>query len=132
MSSISRFPHAEVRRRGIHLRRLLIDAGESVDISVAASYLGREVLMSADAVSYSVTGGCGSITPEGVFTAAASGAEGAIAVECGGIKREISVSVSFEFDDMRGHWANENVKSLYAEGIVRRRQRDGVRPPRSP
>ena len=98
--------------------RLLADAGESVDISVSASYLGREVLMSEDAVSYSVTGGCGSITPEGVFTAAASGAEGAITVECGGIKREISVSVSFEFDDMRGHWANENVKSLYAEGIV--------------
>ena len=53
-----------------------------------------------------------------MFTAAGQGAQGSIIVECAGLRQEIAVQVAFEFDDMRGHWASDYVKQLYAAGIV--------------
>lgn len=104
---------------GNTVSQLMLENGESVDLDVAAKYLMRDVSLSDEAVEYTLTGDIGTITPDGVFTASLSGAAaGTISVSCGGVTREISVRVAFEFTDMRGHWANEFVKELYEAGIV--------------
>lgn len=104
---------------GNTVSQLMLENGESVDLDVAAKYLMRDVSLSDEAVEYTLTGDIGTITPDGVFTASLSGAAtGAISVSCGGVTREISVRVAFEFTDMRGHWASEYVKELYEAGIV--------------
>lgn len=104
---------------GNTVSQLMLENGESVDLDVAAKYLMRDVSLSNEAVEYTITGDIGTITPDGVFTASLSGAAaGSISVSCGGVTREISVRVAFEFTDMRGHWASEYVKELYEAGIV--------------
>lgn len=104
---------------GNTVSQLMLENGESVDLDVAAKYLMRDVSLSDEAVEYTLTGDIGTITPDGVFTASLSGAAaGTINVSCGGVTREISVRVAFEFTDMRGHWASEYVKELYEAGIV--------------
>ena len=104
---------------GNTVSQLMLENGESVDLDVAAKYLMRDVSLSDEAVEYTLTGDIGTITPDGVFTASLSGAAaGTISVSCGGVTREISVRVAFEFTDMRGHWASEFVKELYEAGIV--------------
>lgn len=104
---------------GNTVSQLMLENGESVDLDVAAKYLMRDVSLSDEAVEYTITGDIGTITPDGVFTASLSGAAaGTISVSCGGVTREISVRVAFEFTDMRGHWASEYVKELYEAGIV--------------
>ena len=97
---------------------LILDSGESVTLSVAAEYMLREVLMGREAVSYEVRGGVGSVNG-GVFTASgAPGAEGAVVISCAGLTLELPVEITVEFEDMAGHWAAANVKSLYRQGIV--------------
>lgn len=104
---------------GNTVSQLMLENGESVDLDVAAKYLMRDVSLGDEAVEYTLTGDIGTITPDGVFTASLSGAAaGTISVSCGGVTREISVRVAFEFTDMRGHWASEYVKELYEAGIV--------------
>lgn len=104
---------------GNTVSQLMLENGEIVDLDVAAKYLMRDVSLSDEAVEYTLIGDIGTITPDGVFTASLSGAAaGTISVSCGGVTREISVRVAFEFTDMRGHWASEYVKELYEAGIV--------------
>ena len=104
---------------GNTVSQLMLENGEIVDLDVAAKYLMRDVSLSDETVEYTLTGDIGTITPDGVFTASLSGAAaGTISVSCGGVTREISVRVAFEFTDMRGHWASEFVKELYEAGIV--------------
>lgn len=104
---------------GSRVSSLVLENGESVKLSVAAEYLMRDVLLGSGDVSYSVTGDIGTITQDGVFTAVQDGgATGSIIVSCAGLTYEISVRVAFEFSDMRGHWASQNVKNLYEAGIV--------------
>ena len=106
-------------RSGSEIKRLVTENGESTALSVEASYLGREVLLGGGAVKFSVTGDIGTITDDGVFTAnGAPAASGSIVVECGGVTREIEVQISFEFSDMRSHWAADAVKELFEAGIV--------------
>ena len=101
------------------LDTLLLENGESIDLNLSAGYLMRDVLLSEDAVTYSVSGDAGEIDANVVFTARADGAgEGVITAECGGMSLEIAVRTAFEFSDMRGHWASESVKLLYELGIV--------------
>ena len=104
---------------GSEVSRIFAENGETVDLDVAAEYLMRGVSLSDEAVTYAVSGNAGTITSEGVFTAALSGAaEGSVDITCGGVTVSIPVSVAFEFSDMRGHWANEFVRELYEAGIV--------------
>lgn len=104
---------------GSEIKQLMLENGESVELSVTAEYLMRDVELGSGAVEYTVSGNAGSVDENGVFTAALSGAaSGSITVECGGVTVEIPVRVAFEFEDMRGHWASEPVKELYEAGIV--------------
>lgn len=95
-----------------------LDSGGSLSLAVSAKYLLRDVYMDASAPSYSVTGGVGEVR-DGVFTASDSpGAEGKISVSAAGLKKEIALSIAFEFPDMLSHWARPFVKTLYDAGAV--------------
>lgn len=98
---------------------VILDQGETLSLVVSASRYLRNVYMDSTAVSYKLEGDVGSISADGVFTAAGKpSAEGKIIVSAAGASKEITVKLSFEFTDMKGHWAEDYVKDLYEAGIV--------------
>lgn len=104
---------------GRELESVIIGQGETLSLSVAAEYNLRELIFDASGIRYSVSGEVGSISSDGVFTASgAPGAEGSITVEAAGLTATLPVKLEVEFEDMRGHWAEEAVKRLYESGIV--------------
>ncbi len=98
----------------------VLDSGETLELDVTASLYGRDVILQDESsVRYTVEGEIGSVDAEGVFTAEGEpSAEGKIIVELGDLRREISVNITFEFPDMKDHWAAEYVKELYELGVV--------------
>ncbi len=101
------------------LAKLRLKAGESAALSASATYLGREVLCSAQAFSYNVLGEVGLVTPEGVFTAGAvPGAKGALVVSGYGVNTSVEVSVLADFQDIKNHWAESQINALAAAGVV--------------
>ena len=104
---------------GTSVEQLMLENGESVTFKISASYLMRDILLGPGAVTCSVNGGVGTMFSDGIFTAAGEGsAVGSVDITCGGKSISIPVRVAFEFSDMRGHWARENVKRLFEAGIV--------------
>lgn len=104
---------------GRELESVIIGQGETLSLSVAAEYNLRELIFDAGGIRYSVSGEVGSVSSDGVFTASgAPGAEGSITVEAAGLTATLPVKLEVEFEDMRGHWAEEAVKRLYESGIV--------------
>ena len=100
-------------------QQILLDNGESIKLDVTANYLMRDVNLGAGSLNFSVEGGIGAITSDGILTAVSDeSASGQVNISCGGIAASIPVRVAFEFSDMRGHWASDCVKRLYEAGIV--------------
>ncbi len=93
--------------------------GETAGLSVSVpDYYGQEVHFSADAFSYGVTGGVGTITENGVFTAGAAGT-GSITVSFGSRTVSIPVTVCEKFYDVApGHWASQYISALAERGVI--------------
>ena len=104
------------------LTMLRLPGGTSVDLTAEADWCGNSVLASDASFSWKLSDGLGSVTADGVFTAAdvAKPTEGTLTVSYGETKTEIPVTVSpaNPFADVRGHWAEQMVNSLYFDGIL--------------
>ena len=81
-----------VYKNGTTVSSLSIRPEESVDLDVSASYHGRGVACSDELFDWSVSGNVGTITDDGVFTAAKAGS-GTVTVSYGSCKKQIAVSV---------------------------------------
>ena len=93
--------------------------GDTVALSAALTYAGRAVAMDASAVTYAVSGGVGTVTAAGVFTASGTpGTSGALTVSAGGVTVSLEVSLKVDFLDIKGHWAENYVNQLFSAGIV--------------
>ncbi|NCB50826.1 MAG: hypothetical protein EOM54_02920 [Clostridia bacterium] len=104
---------------GRTMANAILEQDEELSLSVTARYLMRDVIMDASAVTYTVSGNVGTITEDGVFTASGDpGAEGKITIAAAGVTAEVGVKLTFEFSDMKDHWAADYVKELYEAGIV--------------
>ena len=72
---------------------LSLSPGQTVDLSAYCSYRGLSLAGEDSLFSWAVTGGVGTITQEGVFTAASTKTSGVITVTYGGITKTVSVSL---------------------------------------
>lgn len=107
------------KESGELMTRLRLHCGETAQLDFAASYLGREVLTSSGAFTYGVEGDIGAIGADGVFTAGdIPGAKGNLLVSGYGIMQAIGVSIIADFQDTKGHWAEEYIDILSEAGVV--------------
>ena len=103
---------------GVQLSRISISPGGTVSLAPVATYYRKAVIAQPGSFTYEVTGDIGTITPDGVFTAADRGSgTGSIKISAGTCS--ITVPVTMQgFSDTAGHWAREFIDELYANGIV--------------
>ena len=97
--------------------------GESdVQLAAAATYYGRSVISAANSFTWDTTGGVGTITQDGKFTAASVSklTEGTIKVSYGqtSVSVPVTVSPANPFSDTKGHWAEDYINDLYFEGTI--------------
>ena len=93
--------------------------GETFQFDTSATYLTRSVLSSAEAYQYTVSGDIGTVSNTGLYTAGGTpGASGTITVSFGGVSKSVSVTVAAQLQDIRGHWAETYIRTLFDAGIV--------------
>ena len=103
------------------LSSLTMEAGDSIQLSATGTYWSREALRSGTAISvtWSVSGGVGTITQDGLFTANGNSGSGTITVRAGGVTTSIPVSLSSVHTDVTpDHWAYTAVEYCYEHDIV--------------
>lgn len=85
----------EVRNaNGVNVKNISADPGESVDLYAAARYLGKPVHAADPCFTWTVSGGIGSVSPEGVFTATApAGMTGTLTASYGAKSATVNVTV---------------------------------------
>ena len=110
------------RVNGNPLTSLTTAAGKSYALIMSAAYHHMTLLSQNRCFQFSVTGGIGSITAEGVFTAEKDG-NGTIEITAGTAKLTIPVTVrSMPFTDVAlNDWYYNAVKHVYDNGLM-----DGV------
>ena len=117
--------------------------GEEIRLTAAATYAEKPVILNAESIVFDITEGVGTISDDGILTAAASGS-GTVTVSAGGCSGvlklvvedstdpavpvepdepqkpdPVPVSDPSEFKDTIGTWAQPYVTDLYNRGIVR-------------
>lgn len=103
------------------LTSLSLSSGESVQLSASGTYWSRDALRadSAGGVTWSVSGGVGTITQNGLFTASGTSSSGTITVTAGGVTKTIAVSLNNVHTDVTAdHWSYTAVEYCYEHGIV--------------
>ena len=108
------------KSNGSALSSLSMKAGESVQLSATGTYWSRSALRSSStAVTWGVTGGVGTITADGLFTASGNSSSGTITATAGGITTSIPVSLENVHNDVTpDHWSYTAVEYCYEHGIV--------------
>ena len=103
---------------GVETSTLRLFSGETAQLSVEATYLGRSVITNTG-VGWNLVGDIGTIDENGYFTAGSkTNVEGKIVVSCGATQKEITVTIPAELEDIRGHWCEPYVRILFQAGIV--------------
>ncbi len=103
---------------------LELGIGETAEIPISMTYGGKPVEFLLSQLQWNIEGEIGTITPNGVFTAADKSAEGAIVVRQGTQSVRIPVTVTspqFEssFTDLSEHqWAKEAIDRLTEAGVI--------------
>ena len=101
------------------LTSLTVKPGETVQLAVTGSYWGRTALRDTKAVTWSVTGGVGTVDENGLFTASKTGGSGTITASAGGVTQTVQVSMTNVHNDVtEDHWSYEAVEYCYQNGIV--------------
>ena len=113
------------------LTALRCAGGSSTALKASATWSGMEVLAQNISFTWAVSDGLGTVSADGVFTAAdvSKPTDGTLTVSYGTAKTEIPVTISpaNPFTDVKGHWAEEMINSLYFDGVVTgSTQKDGT------
>ncbi len=128
-----------VRRQNqdVALEKLIVEGGETVDLTVDAQYLGLPLSAKDYAFSWYVPAELGRIGEDGLFTASENKTEGQLMVTCGELRVTIPVEIRPNpFADTKGHWAKSYITELYyadvlqgsanAEGVMNYRPDDSM------
>lgn len=95
-----------------------MESGSSVQLSVCARKLGRDVLFDSDGVVYTASG-CAQTDESGLVTViGGAGDTGTVTVKLAGYSKTLDVNIPLHFEDTRYHWSKEFIESIYREGIV--------------
>ena len=113
------------------LTALRCAGGSSTALKASATWSGMEVLAQNISFTWAVSDGLGTVSADGVFTAAdvSKPTDGTLTASYGTAKTEIPVTISpaNPFTDVKGHWAEEMINSLYFDGVVTgSTQKDGT------
>lgn len=101
------------------LTALTVEAGAVVDLTAEADYLGAALAAADTSFTWEVSPALGTVSPEGVFTAADLPAEGELELTCGDLTVTVEVEVRERpFEDTRSHWAKNYIADLYFRGIL--------------
>ena len=104
------------------LKTLHVPGESSTQLAAGATYYGRAVISAANSFTWDTTGGVGTITQDGKFTAAQVSklTEGTIEVSYGqtSVSVPVTVSPANPFSDTKGHWAEDYINDLYFEGTI--------------
>mgnify|MGYP004516255805 CR=1 FL=1 len=104
------------------IKTLGMKAEDTVQLTASASYYGQSVLSSEESFTWNVTGGVGTVTANGSFTAAtvAQVTQGTIEVSYGQTVTTIPVTITptNPFSDTKGHWAEDYINDLYFAGTL--------------
>lgn len=107
-----------------------VKSGESIAFTASASYAGAPVYAEADSFLWTCSSAIGTVSPDGVFTAAKvyAPAEGEVTCAAGDRKKSVTVTVlpDYPFPDTENHWAREPVREMYEAGVLRGSDVDGV------
>lgn len=91
-----------VRNRGIAFSRLVLEIGQQVDLSATAEWNHLTLTSKDSCFTWSVEGDVGTITQEGVFTAADTKGSGTISVAAGDRTAIVAVEIIYP----EGYWEN--------------------------
>ena len=95
-----------------------MESGSTVQLSISAKKLGRDVLFDRDGAEYSAAG-CAQADNDGLVTILGSaGDTGSVTVKLAGFSKTIDVNIPLRFEDTRAHWAKDFIETIYREGIV--------------
>ena len=104
------------------VKTLHAPAESDVQLTAGATYYGQSVVSVPESFTWKTTGGIGTISGSGKFTAASvsKNTEGTIEVSYGETTASIPVTVSptNPFSDTKGHWAENYINDLYFEGTL--------------
>ena len=110
---------------GERITALNLKYGDSVNLSFEAWYNGKKLKARQDSFNISVSSDICSIENSRI-TAVSNGGEAVLTVSAGDRSYEIPVNIESEypFVDIANHWAREQIKYVYDEGIVSGYQRE--------
>ncbi|MBR2667458.1 MAG: S-layer homology domain-containing protein [Oscillospiraceae bacterium] len=117
----------QIRNRGIAFTRLVLEVGQRVDLSATAMFNHLNLTCQDTCYTWTATGGVGTITPEGVFTAADKKASGTISASAGGRTATVTVEIIYPegywdnpFTDVKeGDWFYESVQYVCMENLFK-------------
>ncbi len=92
----------QIRNRGIAFTRLVLEVGQKVDLSATAISGHLDLTCQDTCYTWTATGGVGTITPEGLFTAGDKKASGTISATAGGRTATVTVEIIYP----EGYWNN--------------------------
>ena len=93
--------------------------GEQLPLAVTGSYWGRTALHEPSSVTWSVTGGVGSVDENALFTVGENPGKGTVTAVVGGLTHKISFApINVHTDVPEGHWAYDAVEFCYRQGVT--------------
>lgn len=117
---------------GLELSTLEITAGQSIDLNASAEYRHLQLVCSDSCFLWAVEGDIGSISQDGVFTAANTKGEGKIMIAAGTTSFSLPLTIKrgYTFDDvLPGDWCYEAVEFVAERGLFTGTS-DGIFEPR--
>ncbi|MBR4720369.1 MAG: phosphodiester glycosidase family protein [Clostridia bacterium] len=104
---------------GNEIKSLNLQKDDTIKLSFDAWYYGKKLKANQDSFKLSVSEDIGIINGN-TLTVTSNGGEGILSVSAGEKVCEIPVKVesSYPFSDIKNHWAKEQIKYVYDNGIV--------------
>lgn len=119
---VSTLSRLTVTRQGgtASVSSLSLQSGDTVDLSASGTWWNLNVAMGDENVTWTASGGIGTVDDQGRFTAGEANASGQITASAGGRTVTVSVTVRarYPFTDIAGHWSADYVKRIYELGLT--------------
>lgn len=105
--------------KGNKINSITLKKDDTVSLNFEAWYNGIKLKANQDSFKLSVNSDIGEITGN-TLKITSNGGGGVLSVSAGALTHQIPVSVQsiYPFSDIANHWAREQIKAVYEEGIV--------------
>ena len=102
------------------VEELTMETGTQIDLTASAEYQGLELAATDRSFTWNIPEQLGTMTEDGLFTAAEEETSGVLTVSCGDLDVEIPVQLRVNpMTDLNGHWAREFISHLYFRDVLK-------------